>query len=257
MIECKNLSYKVNGKSILDSVTLTAKDGEITVLLGKNGSGKTTLVRAITAPGEHRSHIDGDITVSDEDALAITPRALSAHISLLPQTLPMPRFSVRELVTLAVLSDSSPFSRPAEEQKRIVGDAIDSVGLTPLADAPLSELSGGERQLAYIAMMMAKGTQNLVLDEPTAALDAVNRGEVFSFLRKMRNEGRAILAVLQDINEAVAIADRIAVLDKGSIIFDGTPKEFGESEIPKLCFGLIPCEVRRGGEILTAYFSKK
>ena len=257
MIECKNLSYRINRKTIVDAATLSARDGEITVILGKNGSGKTTLIRAITAPAEHRRHIEGIVELSGEDAMSLSSRDLASHISLMPQSLPAIRCSVTELVSLALLADRSPFSRLGDEQRRTVSEAIASVGLEQLADSSVSTLSGGERQLAYIAMMMAKGTQNLVLDEPTSALDSLNREAVLAFLRKMKTEGRAVLTVLQDINDAVAIADRIVVMDGGRIIFDGTPDALEKSDVPSAHFGLLPCRVERGDKTFVAYFPEK
>ena len=257
MIECRNLSYKISGKTIVDSATLSARDGEITVILGKNGSGKTTLIRAITAPAEHRKHIDGEVRLSGEDALSLTSRELASRISLVPQILPGIRCSVTDLVSLALLADRSPFSRLDDQGRRAVSDAIASVGLEPLADSSVASLSGGERQLAYIAMMMAKGAQNLVLDEPTSALDSLNREAVLAFLRKMKAKGRAVLAVLQDINDAVAIADRIVVIDRGRVIFDGTPEMLEKSDVPTDHFGLMPCRVNSGEEQFVAYFPKK
>ena len=257
MIEFINLSYRVNGKRILSGITASAKDGEITVILGKNGSGKTTLVRAISAPCEHRRYIEGEILVSGENALALSPRALSSRISLLPQLLPTVMTTVTDLVSLAMMTDRSPFSRLGEDQKRRVRTAIDTVGLSHLADSPIARLSGGERQLAYIAMMMAKGAENLILDEPTSALDPVNRGAVLEFLRRMREEGRAVIVVLQDMNDAIAIADRVIVIDKGGVTFDGTPQQLESSDIPSRHFGLVPCRVEKDGESFTAYFPKK
>ena len=156
-----------------------------------------------------------------------------------------------------MLTDRSPFSRLSDEQKRRVGSAIDAVGLSRLAESSVSRLSGGERQLAYIAMMMAKGAQNLILDEPTSALDSVNRGAVFAFLRKMREEGRAVIVVLQDMNDARAMADRIIVIDKGGIAFDGTPRQLEASDIPSGHFGLVPCRVEKDDSSFIAYFPKE
>lgn len=255
MIECKSLTYRIGRRTILDGISLSARDGEITVILGKNGSGKTTLLRAITAPTEHRRNIDGTLLVSGDDAALMPPGILASRVSLLPQTLPIVACSVTELVSFAMLSDVSPFSHLSDEQRRTVSAAIDSVGLAPLADTPVSKLSGGERQLAYIAMMMARGADNLILDEPTASLDSRNRELLFAFLRRMRAEGRALLTVLHDINDAVAIADRIVILDLGRVIFDGTPSELHASGLPRTHFGLTPCMVERDGRTFTAYFS--
>ena len=253
MLECKELSYKVSGREILHKVSLTARDGEITVLVGNNGSGKTTLIRSITAPHGLKRQIEGKILVDGADTRLYTPRSLAMRVALLPQTLPTPKMTVEELVTLGTEALCSPFSRISEESRRRVKEEIASLGLERLAGVSLDRLSGGERQSAYFAMLLSKRAKNLILDEPDSNLDAKNRARLFSFLSKMKASGHAILTVLHDITDAVAIADRIVVLDSGSVIFSGTPSEFERSDIPRDVFSLISHRIDLGGDSVTVY----
>ena len=253
MIECRDITCKAGKKRLLENVNITVQDGSITVLVGNNGSGKTTLVRAITAYHERRRDISGTINVDGDYCDTLTPRAISRRIALLPQTLPISKITVRELVSLARASMHSPFSRLSEEERIIVNEAIADTRLTALADCPVERLSGGERQSAYLAMLLAKDAPNILLDEPTSALDSRARTRLFDFLLRMRKQGRAILAVLHDLTDATEIADRIVALDSGRVVFDGTPDELKRSDIPMALFGVIPCEAERDGKKITVY----
>ena len=253
MLECKNVTYSVRNEKILKDVTLKAENGKITVLLGNNGSGKTTLLRAIGAYHECRAMIAGEIFVDSISATELSVREYSSHVALLPQTLPTPPMTVRELVTLARREARSPFSRLSAEDLSIVSAAIDRLGLAGLADKPLSRLSGGERQSAYLAMLIAKGAPNVMLDEPTASLDSKHRASLFNLLYEMREEGRAVLTVLHDLTDACEIADRIIVLECGELVFDGTPREFAESGIPERVFGLSAHTLERDAKIKIVY----
>lgn len=255
MIKCTSLSYTVNGKMILDNVDLLAEKGKITVVIGKNGSGKTTLVRAISAFHEHRRNITGEITLDGLDVLTLSARELSSRLALLPQSMLAPAITLRELVTLGRASRRSPFASASAEDRAAVDAAIDALSLSSLADSTLDKLSGGERQLAYLAMMLAKDAPSLILDEPSSSLDAKNRKILFDTLRRMREEGRAVLAVLHDLTDAACLADRILVLDEGHVAFDGTPEELRESRIPADLFGLMPMAVQCGDQTATVYLS--
>ena len=178
MIEIKELCYIANNKKILDSVVMTAQNRAITVIVGNNGSGKTTLLRSIASYHEHKQATEGRILVDGIEISELSPIALSSRISLLPQTLPSPKMTVRELVSLGRASLRSPFSRASAEDRLCIDRVISDMGLAELADSQLSQLSGGERQAAYFAMVLAKDTANVILDEPTSALDVTVQAQV-------------------------------------------------------------------------------
>ncbi len=253
MLECKNLTYRAGSATILDGVSLVARDGEITVVVGNNGSGKTTLIRSFSTYHEHKPHVFGEMLVDSLAVPTLSPRELARRISLLPQSLGRPAITTEELVMLGRASLRSPFSHTTEEDRRAVALAIEELGLSSLAIRPLPNLSGGELQSAYFAMLLAKNAKNLMLDEPTSSLDSVRRALVFSFLRGMRERGSAVLLVLHDLTDAVRIADKIAVMDKGRIIFDGTPSELEHSGIPERIFGLSAAKAEMEGALTTVY----
>jgi len=241
MLDIKNLTYTVGKKKILDSVSLTAQSGAITVLVGNNGSGKTTLLRSVAAYHHHRRRITGVVSLDGRDASTLSPADLASRVSLLPQAHPAPNMTVRELVSLGRASLRSSFSRESGEDRLLTDRAIADMGISHLSDSPLAQVSGGERQAAYFAMILARNADCVLLDEPTSALDSSNRALLFSFPDKMRREGRTVLAVLHDLTDATSIADSITVLDKGGVSFSGTPSELRDSDVPRRIFGLRPC----------------
>lgn len=256
MIKTEGLCYRVGARRILDNVSITVPDGAVTVLVGNNGSGKTTLVRSLAAYHEHSRFISGEPSVDGIPLRSISPRELSSRIALMPQTLPTPDMTVLELLSLGRASTRSPFSRESACDRERIAEVLSLLGLSDLRDATLAQLSGGERQSAFLAMLLAKDSKNLILDEPTSALDSRNRSRLFSFLREMRGQGRAILTVLHDLTAAAQIADKIIVMDKGSVLLDGNPDELLASGIPEELFGLTSVRAERDGKSISLYLPK-
>lgn len=232
MIEFKNLSAGyLRNDLVIKNADLTLNNGQITVLLGRNGSGKTTLIKAIM--GEAKTN--GDIFIDGEKNI------VSREIALLPQLLPNPSgITVRETVALGRMPHTGFFGRLSEKDNELVDKAILALGLDGLKDKLLTDVSGGERQKAFFAFLVAKDAKNIILDEPTSNLDTKNKRELFDFIREMKSRGKAILAVLHDVNDALSIADSISVISDGKTVFFGNTDEFIKSGIAEKEFGLKP-----------------
>jgi ABC-2 type transport system ATP-binding protein len=220
------LAYEVRGlsKSYRRTATPANRDvdldvpaGEIFGLLGPNGAGKTTLVRQLV--GLVRPDA-GSVRLFGHDLVA--ERTLAARlVAYLAQDEP----------ALAEL----PVRRAVETTARLRGLAtstatgaatglLEELGLTRVADRPLVTLSGGQRRLACVASALAAERQVLILDEPTTGLDPVARRSVWSALRRRREEhGTTIVLVTHNVLEAETVLDRVAVLDRGSVIACDTP----------------------------------
>ena len=248
MLKIKSLTcgYR-RGAPVLRGLTLTAKAGEITAVLGRNGCGKSTFLHTVT--GE--IPFEGEILIHDRPLRTLTPRERAKAVSLLPQRLPAPALSVRETVTLGLCPH---FSRPDTKDREKVEEKIALVGLGNLADRPVSTLSGGERQRAFLALLLAQDADVLLLDEPTAFTDAPFSALLYNTLRAERRAGKTVLAVMHDVGAALDLADRIVVLEGGTAVFDGTPAEALEREIPEKHFGLVRYTAKRGEN--TAVFFK-
>lgn len=240
MIECKNVTVKYGKREILHSVTFTAEPSRITVILGKNGSGKSTLLRAAAGLIPY----GGSIALDGGEARPMNPAKRARHVSLMPQLLRSPDITVRRLVSYG----RSPYTgftgvlSPADREA--VESVMKKTGISALADSHLGRISGGERQKAYFAMLLAQNTPNMLLDEPGAHLDAEYMKSLGDFLREERGGGKTVIAVLHDINRAVELADRMIVMHEGFLIFDGTPREFCDKSIPEDLFGMRRLECR-------------
>ena len=248
MLEVKHLTcgYRRNAP-VLHDLSLTASPGKITVVLGRNGCGKSTLLH--TVMGE--IPFEGEILLGTRPLRELTPRERAKCISLLPQHLPAPALSVRETVLLGLCPH---FARPGETERKRAEEKIALVGLEPLADRLVCTLSGGERQRTFLALLLAQDADALLLDEPAAHADAPFTSLLYDALRAERQRGKTILTVMHDVGAALDIADRIVVLENGTLAFHGTPAEALTEEIPEKHFGLTRYTAQRGEK--TAYFFK-
>ena len=217
---CKSFGAHV----VLDKVNLTADPGRILALLGPNGAGKTTMVRILSTliPADA-----GSMRVADHDVVT-DPDGVRAVIGVTGQ------FSaVDNLLTgaenLRLMADLRHLGRQAG--RRRVADLLEQFDLTDAADKPLSTYSGGMRRRLDLAMTLVGQPRVIFLDEPTTGLDPRSRLTMWQIVRELASAGVTILLTTQYLDEADHLADRIAVLDQGRIVAEGTPDEL-KSRIP-------------------------
>jgi ABC-2 type transport system ATP-binding protein len=195
----------------LDGVTLGLEAGRVTALLGPNGAGKTTAVKlllGLTQPTRGRATLFG-----------VDPRSLEARrrtgvmlqVSKVPETL-----KVREHLDLFRSYYPSPMDAAA---------ALTAAGLTSVADRKYGQLSGGQRQRVLFALAICGNPDLLFLDEPTVGLDVESRRTFWQEVRRLAERGRSILLTTHYLEEADALADRIVVVNHGTIVADGTPQQ--------------------------------
>lgn len=217
-IEVSGLRKAFGDKVVLDGIDLAVDAGTVFSLLGPNGAGKTTTVNVLTtllrADG-------GTVRVAGHDALA-EPRAVRRAIGVTGQFA-----AVDELLTgqenLQLMVDLSPV--PAKEGRRIVGRLLERFDLTEAADQPASSYSGGMRRKLDLAMTLVGSPRIIFLDEPTTGLDPRSRRTMWSIVRELVDDGVTIFLTTQYLDEADKLADRVAVLDQGRLVADGTPGE--------------------------------
>ena len=240
MLECRDLSV-CYGKNppLLSDVSFTAPDGAITVILGENGVGKSTLFKAILQEIRYTGAIFCDKTALS--ALSYAER--SALLSLLPQILPAPALTAREVVALGLAPQ---IMRPGVAEWQRVDAQLERVGLSHLSHRAVNTLSGGERHRVFLAMLLVRDTPVLLLDEPTAHIDPAFHKRFFEILREERARGKTVLLILHDVGEALAQADRVLLLSNGRLAFSGTPDEALAQNIPEEHFGLTRYVAKRG-----------
>ncbi len=203
---------------VLDNVSLTVEEGTIFALLGPNGAGKTTIVRILSTLIQSDS---GIMRIAGHD-VATDPDGVRALIGVTGQ------FSaVDNLLTgaenLQLMADLRHLGRGAG--RRRVADLLVQFDLTDAADKLLSTYSGGMRRRLDLAMTLVGEPQVIFLDEPTTGLDPRSRLTMWEIVRALAAAGVTILLTTQNLDEADQLADRIAVLDHGRIVAEGTPAE--------------------------------
>lgn len=244
MIEAHEVTVRFGAVTAVDGVSLTVPDEGVLGLVGPNGSGKTTLLRALYGAATPTS---GRILLDGQAMKDLHRRDIATEISVVTQEhadggAPV---SVAELVMLGRLPHQGFTAQATSTDRRIVVDALESVGLTDLASRDVAVLSGGERQRALIARALAQQTRHVLLDEPTNHLDIRFQHEVLRLVREL--PGAAV--VLHDLNLAARYCDRIMVLDHGRTVASGTPEEVLTPEILEPVYGVRVRRVELDGEL--------
>lgn len=232
MILVENLSISLSGNKILKEVSLTVNDGEYVSIIGPNGAGKTTLIKCLA--GIHRGW-DGSIQIGGKPFSEHGSKALAKLQSYVPQaegrTNPL---TVEEFVAMGRYPHLSPFTTLNSEDYEAIDNALARAGLEPFRQRKLNTLSGGERQMAFIAAALAQDTKILLLDEPSTFLDYRHQANVTAILKSAcREKGITVVAVHHDINTATACSNRIYAIKAGRIACHGTPEELANAAILK------------------------
>ena len=224
----RSLSKGYKGRTVVSSVSLKVKQGEIVGLLGPNGAGKTTtfyMVLGIVRPDSGRILIDNE----DLTGLPMYQRARRG-IGYLPQEASVFRsLSARENIEL-VLQERG---RDKKSRDRITSDLIDEFGLGDVADLPGYAMSGGERRRVEIARSLAMEPSFILLDEPFSGIDPIAVYDIQQIILGLRTRGFGILLTDHSVRETLAITDRTYLIHGGQILVDGTPSEIADSETAK------------------------
>lgn len=219
MLSFRRVYAAYGKKQVLDQIDFELPPHTLTAVVGKNGSGKSTLF----ACAGRKIPYTGEITLSGCELAAMTPRERAQRMAILPQTLPAPAVSVAELAAFGRNPYLDFGRRMTPTDRRLVEEALERVGIAALRDKLLTELSGGERQKAYLAMILAQDTDVLLLDEPTTYMDMEYEAEFMRLLETLRTRfGKTLLVVMHDLNRATAAADHLVLLHEGKIDFSGT-----------------------------------
>ncbi len=244
--ELTAVEWSAAGARVLGPIDLRVRAGECLMVVGPNGAGKTTLLRLLAGVLDPSR---GSVLWGGREMRQLGRRALARRIAYVPQVRPA---RVPLTVGELVLQGRYPHFRrfqvgPAAEDLAAVERALDRVGIGRLRDRPLDELSGGERQAAWIAAALAQEAEILVLDEPTTHLDPRHQREVVNLVGRLRHDSSGtVVAATHDLNFAYHLADRIVALADGRILACEGPEEFVSRGRATELFG-APFEVVRGG----------
>lgn len=224
------LRYSGTEKPVVDGESLVVPSGEVTALVGPNGSGKSTLLKGLA---NQLSPDSGSVLLDGRDVQSFGTKELARELGLLSQENVSPgSIGVEELVHHGRYPHRGFFEGVSEEDECAVRDALSLAGVTHLRDREVSSLSGGQRQLVWIAMVLAQDTDVLLLDEPTTFLDLHHQLEVMEIVRTLREEREVtVVLVLHDVEQAARYADHLIALRDGTIHARGPPEEVVTEEL--------------------------
>jgi iron complex transport system ATP-binding protein len=253
MIEASGLGVAAGGRMLLWEVSLGLRAGEVLAVVGPNGAGKSTLLRALS--GELKPAA-GRVLFEGRPLGAIPPLELARRRAVMPQlgALAFP-MRAEQVVALGRLPWHG--TRAAARDAGAIAAAMEAAGIAHLAGRNHALLSGGERQRVALARALAQldgaeAPAALLLDEPTASLDAGHRAALLRLLRRRAASGLAMLAVLHDLNEAAFVADRVAVIAEGGLLSLGPAGEVLRPEALETVYGL-PFRSPPGGGLLPVF----
>ncbi|MDU8945261.1 ABC transporter ATP-binding protein [Ovoidimarina sediminis] len=246
LLELRDVRCDFGAVRAVDSVSLDIAENEFFALLGASGSGKTTLLRMLAG---FQKPTSGAILLDGKDISPLPPERRPVNLMFQSYAL-FPHMSVRQNVSYGLEMDRLPKAEIAAR----VGEILETVQLSDLAERKPEQLSGGQRQRVALARALVKRPRLLLLDEPLGALDKKLRGAMQLELKRLQHEvGITFIVVTHDQEEALVMADRIAILDKGRLVQCGPPREIYERPATRFAadfigtMNFLPISANSGG----------
>jgi iron complex transport system ATP-binding protein len=236
-----NVTLTYGADPVVADLSLAVPDGKITTIIGPNGCGKSTVLRALA----RLLRPSGGAVVLDGQLIHRLPtREVARRLGLLHQQTTTPNgILVEDLVRRGRYPHQAFLQPPSRRDEEAVDRALQLTGMTELRRRHVDQLSGGQRQRAWMAMALAQETPLLLLDEPTTFLDVAHQLDVVDLIQRLNaEEGRTIVMVLHDVNEAARASHHIVAMRDGRILRAGPPSEVLEPALLAELYG-IPCDV--------------
>jgi len=223
-VALRDVAVAAGGRTLFENVTFAALPGELVAIVGPNGAGKTTLLRAIAGLTKPER---GEIIVDGVAVGALDARRRARAVALIAGDAEMPYgTTVREVVATGRFAFRSWWDWSQSQADLDAADAaLAAVALTTFGDRDFTTLSSGERQRAWLALALAQDARLVLLDEPTSHLDPRHALETICSIRGIAKDTTTVVVVLHDLNEAAAMADRIAVFGERKLLAFAPPEE--------------------------------
>lgn len=225
----KDVSVCVDGRTLLDTVSIEARPGEVTALVGPNGAGKSTLLAALS--GDFRLS-GGEVLLGEAQLSNLAIEDLATYRAVLMQHQPISvPFTAREVIDFG----RAPWGF---QDKELLDEVISECDVEHLLDRTVPTLSGGERARVHSARVFYQNTPIVMLDEPTAALDLFHAEKILSMMRRHAKAGKTVVVVLHDLSAAAAYADTVVMLADGRVVEQGSPAKVLTAETVSEVYGI-------------------
>lgn len=224
MLQIKNLNCGYSSGFTLRDINISLLKGEFTGIIGPNGSGKSTLFKSITSDLLPTS---GLIMLNGKDLAQMSLRERAQTVSIVSQFAELSPITVQEYVLMGRVPYRRRFQFfDTEQDIEIATHYMELTGILHLKDKPITELSGGEQQMASIASALTQNPKVLLLDEATSHLDITHQVEIMNLLQRLNEEqGLTIVMIIHDLNLASEYCNHLIMMRKGEVYYQGTPSE--------------------------------
>jgi len=235
-LSADDITIGYDGHTVSEHLDVDIPTGSFTVIVGPNACGKSTLLRAFARLLAPRS---GQVLLDGRAISELPTREIARRLGLLPQTSIAPDgIRVSDLVARGRHPHQSILRQWSRTDQAAVASALAATGTTELAGRLVDELSGGQRQRVWVAMLLAQESPTMLLDEPTTFLDIAHQYELLRLFHRLHGEGRTVVAVLHDLNQAARFADHMVMMRNGRVVASGDPAEIVTAQRVEEVFGL-------------------
>jgi len=237
LLRMQGIRFSYGPREILHGIDLVLEEGQFAGLLGPNGSGKSTLLRVASGA---LSLTAGQVLYREQNLASLQRKRLARDMAFLSQDFSTEfDFTVEELVLLGRTPHLGPTGWETAKDRDIARQALEDTGTLVLAERKIWEISGGERQMALVAMCLAQEPKLLLLDEPSSHLDVRHQFEIMELLSRFNRErGMTLLLVSHDLNLAASYCDKVFLLGQGHIADQGPPASVFKSPTLSQVYGI-------------------
>ena len=236
LFEVKNISFSYNDEEIFSDISFSIGSGEVLCILGPNGTGKTTLIKCLNGLHDIDS---GDILINGKNIKKLSFREISKHVGYIPQShIPSFPFKVFDVVLMGRAPYLNLTDSPKEKDVKIANDALKTLGIENLKDKEYTNLSGGERQLVFLARVLCQKPDMLILDEPTSHLDFGNQIKLLEIIDNLAKSGLSIIMSSHFPDHAFLSSTKVAIMKDKRFIDFGTPEDVVTEENLKKAYSI-------------------
>jgi iron complex transport system ATP-binding protein len=235
-LRAEDLTLAYDRRVVARDLNVQIADGSFTVIVGPNACGKSTLLKSLARVLKPRA---GTVYLDGAAIASLPSRQVAKQLGMLPQSPVVPAgIAVEDLVARGRFAHQRLLRQWSADDEAAVRDAMAVTEVSELADRFVDELSGGQRQRVWLAVALAQQTPILLLDEPTTFLDLAHQFEVLDLCAELHEQGRTVVAVLHDLNQACRYATDLVVMRGGEIVAQGAPEAVMTAELVEHVFGV-------------------